>query len=415
MSSPRLVFLAAALLLPAISLLRAEDDAAIEPHAPATVQQMADIAGNFELAHHAADEGNIDLAEKFYAKLLAVDAPDEAKKKALFDMFEIYRSKGFYSKAVAVGERIHQLFPTDRSTPDLLLKLGRLYRQTGAYQLAIARFYNVLNAALRVDQSDFKQYQDFSKQAQFEIADTFMTSGDFQQAGRTYNMLDRLDLTPDEKSHAEFEAVYCGFLVGDYSNTVKEANRFLETYGQSQYAPQCHYIISMALRSLGHPQEATDETLVLLRMEKQVEKSDAATWSYWKKKTGNQLANGFYQDGDFLHALTLYQAMAKLSDDPDWQWPVLYQAGLCFERLGLPDRAAEAYHYILDESKKAQTAGKSLDQDLTELTHMADWRSQHLEWQEGTEAQLNDLLGPRAPADDDTPIPALEPKVTQTP
>jgi tetratricopeptide (TPR) repeat protein len=129
-------------------------------------------------------------------------------------------------------------------------------------------------------------------------------------------------------------------------------------------------------------------------------KNDEDAWAYWQKKTGNQLANGFYQEGDFRSALTIYQALAKLGDDPDWQWPVIYQVGLCFERLLLPDRAAEAYRYILDQSTKAKAAGQTPGQDLTELTHMADWRSQHLAWQQGAQTQLNDLLGPRMPADD---------------
>ena len=412
MRSPCLAVLAASLLLSGTSLL-AEDDTAIVPQSPATPQALADIADFADTAHRAAAMGNADLAEKYYAKLLAIEAPDDAKKQALLDMFDFYSAQCVYSKAIAVGERIHQMFPTDPSTPELLLKLGRLYRDTGAYDLAIARFYNVLNAALRVDQAEFAKYQDFSKQAQFEIAETFMTSGDFQQAGRTYLLLERLDLTPDQKAHAEFQNVYCTYLTGDYTGAATAAKRFIESFGGSQYAAQCHYVLSMALKGLHRSQEATDETLVLLSMEKKLEKSDSATWTYWQRKTGNQLANGFYQEGDFLRALTIYQAMAKLSNNPDWQWPVIYQVALCFERLRLPDRAAEAYHYIMDESKKAQEAGKPMDEDLTELTHMADWRSQHLEWQQGAEAQLNDLLGARAPADD--PDPAVDQKVTQTP
>jgi tetratricopeptide (TPR) repeat protein len=415
MRNLRLVLLAVSLLAPA-ALLRADDDTTIVPEQPATPEALASIDEYGQMAHGAVVNGDMDMAEKFYQKLLAVTAPDDAKKAALFDMFETYRSRKVYSKAIAVGERVHQLFPSDPATPQLLLNLGRLYRETGAYELAIARFYNVLNAALRVDQAQFAKYQDFSTQAQFEIADTFMESGDLQQAARMYTLLDRLDLTPDKKVEAEFQAVYCGFLTGDNAGTVTAARQFLETNGATKYAAQTHYILSVALKAVGQPQQAADETMTLLRMEKQLEKTDADTWSYWQRKTGNQLANGFYQEADFVRALTLYQAMAKLSDDPAWQWPVIYQVGLCFERLRLPDRAAEAYHYIQDQAKKLQTAGKPMDQDLTELSHMAQWRGQHLQWQQGAEAQLSDLLGARAPADDPTPAAVPDPnKLTQNP
>jgi len=414
MRSPFPAILVVALIFPG-GLLHADDGPVATPAPPATPAALAQIAMDWDMAHHSAINGDLDMAEKFYAKLLAVDAPDDVKKKALVDMFEVYRRQNIYSKAIAVGERIHQTFPNDPATPELLLQLGRIYRETGADDLAISRFYNVLNAALHVDQAEFTTYQDYSKQAQFEIAETFLESGNYEQAGRMYQLLDRLDLTTDQKAHAEFEAMYCTFLTKDFAGTVKSARDFLETFGNSSDAPQCHYVLSVALKGMGRTQEAADETLALLRMEKALEKSDAATWSYWQKKTGNQIANEFYQGGEFLKALSIYQAMAKLSDDPSWQWPVIYQAALCFERLRLPDRAGEAYHYIVDESKKLQAAGKPLDEDLTELVHMADWRSQHLEWQQGAEAQLDDLLGPRPPADDPVPIPASNPRITQTP
>ena len=44
-----------------------------------------------------------------------------------------------------------------------------------------------------------------------------------------------------------------------------------------------------------------------------------------------------------MSALTIYQTLARLNEDADWQWPVIYQMGLCFERLRLSSRAAEAY------------------------------------------------------------------------
>jgi len=399
MRSPCLLVLAAALMQGSISLLVAQTPTA-DPQPPATPAALQEIAEDGATAKRAAERGDITVAEKYYEKLLMVDAPDDAKKQALFDMFECYNSKHIYSKAVAVGERIHQLFPADPATPVLLLKLGKLYRETGAYQLATSRFYNVLNAALRVDQDQFAKYKDFSTQAQFEIAETFMQAGDYQQAGRTYTMLDRLDLTPDQKAQTQFQIAYCDFLQNNYAGAVNAAHRFLETFGGTAFAPQCHFVLSVALKGMKRPQEAADETLALLRMEKANEKQDKAAWIYWQRKTGNQLANGFYQEGDFLRALTIYQAMGRMSSDPEWEWPVIYQVGLCFERLRLPDRATEAYKYIADQSAKRKAAGKELDDDLKELSHMAEWRTQHLDWQQTTENQLNDLLGERAPADD---------------
>jgi len=392
---------AAASASPAESAHAPEADAGTEAATPApkTLAQV-DIAAYMGMAERSLADGDQELAEKFFDRMLQVNAPDADKKGALLEMFDSYRSRSMYSKAIAVGERVRQLFPDDPAEVPVLLKLGQIYRETGAYQLAIARFYNVLNAALRVDQAEFAKYEALSTDAQFEIAQTFLDAGDFPQAARTYSMLDRLELTHEQKGHAEFQLANCCLLLGDFANAEKEARHFLENYADTSYAPECHYVLSVALAAEHHPQEAADEALTLLRMEKKVATTDAAAWVYWQKKTGNQLANGFYQQGDYLRALTLYQTMAKLSDDPEWQWPVIYQVGLCLERLRLPDRAAEAYKYILDENKKALDAGKTPADDLGQMAQMAEWRTEHLQWEEKAEGQLDAVLGPRSPADD---------------
>jgi lipopolysaccharide biosynthesis regulator YciM len=398
-----LVFTAALLLAAHIPTLRADDGAdngiVVPDNAPVTQEAQDNIDNYGTLARSAAASGDMEMSEKYFTKLLDVNAPDSAKKKALFEMFECYASHHIDAKAIAVGERIHQLFPTDTQTPEMLLSLGRIYRSTGAFELATARFYNVLNATLRIDPSQFSDYQAMAKQAQFEIAETFVDSGDYKQAGRIYSMLDKLNLSSDQRAHAEFQKIYCSFLTGQYLVAVNDSNAYLHTYASSPYAAQCQYILSIALKALGRSQEATDATVALLRMEKKLAATnDNDTWTYWQRKTGNQLANGFYQEGDFLHALTIYQAMARLSDDPAWQWPVVYQVGLCFEHLGFPDRADEAYKFISTESDKAEKASKTLDEDLKELTQLADWRAQHIEWKTGAQAKIDDLLGPKSPA-----------------
>src|SRR5690606_38282313 len=98
------------------------------------------------------------------------------------------------------------------------------------------------------------------------------------------------------------------------------------------------------------PQEALETVMTLLKEEDARKEKNPDKWIYWQKKTGNEFANGFYEQGEFMSALTIYQKLATLSKDPDWQWPVIYQMGLCFERLRLARRAAEAYKFIIDES-----------------------------------------------------------------
>ena len=114
---------------------------------------------------------------------------------------------------------------------------------------------------------------------------------------------------------------------------------------------------------------------------------------YWKKRTANQLANDFYEQGDYMSALKIYQAMAPLNADPEWQWPIIYQIGLCFEKLRMLPKAEQAYSLIADKSQWKNTNFK-MTETLKAIYETAAWRLEHLRWQLKTETQLETIIRP---------------------
>ena len=358
------------------------------------------ISNFSKLAQEAAGKGNLELAETYYNKLLDLNAPEEEKKAALWQMATMYQKNRVFSKAIAVYEKANELFPADPKTPEMLLKVGLIYRETGAYQMAISKFYAVLDSTLKIDRRDFDAYKALTQQAQFEIAETYFLAGNYEEADKFFSMLKRLDLSHEDKARAEFKSIYCRFLLKDYPGVISSARIFVRDFPDTKYVPECRYILASALRSLDRAQEATDEVLALLRAEKPKEKADPENWVYWQKKTGNQIANDLYQQGEFIKALSIYQSLAKLDGAPDWQLPVVYQIGLCFERLRLLPRALEAYSFILDQCKKTEAGGAALSSSLQTLREMAQWRSDKVSWMQDTDFQLQSLLhGKELPAD----------------
>jgi len=365
-----------------------------------------EIAGYARLATEAADQAKWPLAEHFLELLVNLPAPAAEKKSALSEIGARYEKQRIFSKALAVYEKMLELYPADTDTPDLIFKVGLLYRETGAYQRAITRFYSVLNSALKVNGRGFDAYRNLTQRAQVEIADTYLRAGDHAQAAKFYSLLNRLDLPPAEQARVRFKSTHCQYLVGDLDGAVLSARTFLRDFPADPSAPECRYILASALRSQRKPKEAFDAVVALLREEQPRKDKAPDQWTYWQKKTGNEFANDFYQEGDFTSALTIYQTLARLSEDPEWQWPVVYQMGLCFERLRLVGRAAEAYKFIIDESQKPARAEKPPPESTANLVQMARWRGEQLAWQHTTETQLAHLLGePLAPA-----TPALSPK-----
>ncbi|HEX4666327.1 MAG TPA: tetratricopeptide repeat protein [Chthoniobacterales bacterium] len=357
--------------------------------APANGVQ-SEIDGYRRLAGDAIARGNLELAETFYQRLLSIDAPDATKLAALYQMADLYEKNRAFAQTITVLEAIRDIPPDDTKMPELLLRLGGLYREVGAYQTAISRYYSVLNSALKISEPTMQRYKDWTQQAQFEIAETYFAYGDYVHANKFFTLLGKLELAPADKARALFRSAYCLYLLDNKAGAEESARRFLQDYSDTKYAPECRYLLARTLKSLNRPQEALDEVLALLLAEKSGAEKDPKAWIYWQEKAGNQIANDFYLQGDFARAITIYQALARLNNSPAWLWPVIYQMGLCFERLELPGRAQEAYSFITDESKKRKAGSTDA---LDQLVNMATWRSGQLDWKKETEGRLQMLLG----------------------
>ena len=174
--------------------------------------------------------------------------------------------------------------------------------------------------------------------------------------------------------------------------------------------PEARYLVAVTLREMKRTQEAFAATLELLRAEKSRIATDPKRWAYWQRRTGNQLANDFFETGDTLNARAIYAGLLELSPEPAWRLPITYQLALCYERLGITDRARTAYQTIVD------AAGPKPAADFLELVTMARWRIEHLEWRERVGQQVTTMFesttGKQATASTPASVP---PKASATP
>lgn len=358
-----------------------------------------EIIGLQNLGTSLTERGDWDAAEIAFRQILTAPragAGDLAS--ALLGLARVYRREGSLTKAAAIYERYLKDYPTASFVPDALLELGRTQRALGAHQLALARFYSVINSTLKLSSDNSERYQVLAKTAQFEIAETHFQQGNYAEANKFFSRLRLLDLAPADRARAHFKSADALFRDKDFEGSVKTLTSYLEQWPQDENVPEARYLLSLSLRSLGRKQEALDATLALLRTQKTA--ADPKRWAYWQRRTGNQLANDFFQNGDTLNALMIYQGLAAISPEPEWRLPVSYQIGLCYERMRIYDRAATAYQTIIDHAnptaaepavegkiRKVEMT-KAPSAELTELARMAAWRIGQLNWHEKTERQL---------------------------
>jgi tetratricopeptide (TPR) repeat protein len=342
-----------------------------------------EIHGLLNLGLSLTDRGDYDAAEIAYRQVLNASGVAQADTKtALLGLARMHRRQGAFTKAAAIYERYLLDYAGDERTPDALLELGRTLRDMGVYKLAIARFYSVINSTLKLPSGGMEHYQALAKTAKFEIAETHFQAGDYAEASRFYTRLRLEDLAPADRARAHFKAAYSMRLQGDLDGAVATLRSYIAQWPDDENVPEARYLLSISLRELKRPQEAFAATLDLLRTEKARVATDPKRWAYWQRRTGNQLANDFFESGDILNAQAIYSSLLELSGEPSWQLPITYQLALCYDRLGITDRARLSYQAVVDGAAKAPSP------EFAELARMAAWRIEHLDWREKTSQQL---------------------------
>ncbi len=380
------------------------------PAAPANVDpdKHKEARGLLNLGTSLTARGDFVAAEIAYWQILHDRTyPADDQRDALLGLARMHRKQGVFTKASAVYEKFLKLYPDDDRVPDALLELGRCQRAMGAYKNALNRFYSVINSTLKLPAESFEHYQLLAKTAQFEIAETHFETGNFAEAAKFFDRLRLLDLAPEDRARAHFKSACALMNGGEAEKAATKFKQFIDQWPQDENVPEARYLLALSLRQLGRTDEALAITLALLRAEQATAGTDPKNWAYWQRRTGNQLANDFFQNGDTLSAVAIYEGLARLSDAPAWKLPITYQMGLCYERLRQGDRATAAYQEII-AAVNHPTGKEPVGSELTELAKMATWRISQLEWSGRTDSQLTHFFTTTTPT---TPAPQSVPAV----
>ena len=85
-----------------------------------------------------------------------------------------------------------------------------------------------------------------------------------------------------------------------------------------------------------------------------------SVWNFWKKKTGNYLANKFFEDAEYFNAYRVYSALREIDNAPSWHLPIMYQLALCEEKLVNYVDAMESYSSIEEYVNSAKEAREDM-------------------------------------------------------
>ena len=358
--------------------------------------KQADLDAMLEWARRMKREKNFEAAEKSFVMVLGADAPEIMHRTALLEMGLMAQENQQFPRAQQVFTQYLDRYPDDPSAAEVYLRQGLLYRQMGAPTMALSKFYAVMTTSLRLKLNRLDYYQRLVLQAQTEIADTYYLQGKFAEAGEYLGRLLKLDSPQLNKSQIIYKMIRSLSCMNKHTEVIAQSEFFLSKYPETGEVAEVRFLMADSLKKLGRTREATAQVVVLLESQQNTSTNKPGNWIYWQQRTGNEIANQLYKEGDYVNALEIYQNLAKLNDSAAWQIPVWYQMGMVYERLMQPTKAAELYSKIIGREKELDSAKRT--PSLEAVLDMARWRKDNLKWQLKTEA-INAAFHGASPAD----------------
>jgi tetratricopeptide (TPR) repeat protein len=317
-------------------------------------------------------------SSKTLESILESDAPSVIKQTAFLELAFVAQQDRQYVKALKIFSKYIQKYSQDPSVPEITLRQGLLFRELGLYDLAVSKFYSVMTASLNIKHDQWDYYKRLVLQAQTEVAETFYLQGNYEEAARKFSDLLALDAPALRKDQIQSKMILCLSSLDRSADVVAKAQDFLKRFPNSEEMPEVRFHLVNAYRQLKREQEALEQVVLLLKSQEGSARQNPENWRKWQLRTGNQIGNQLYKEGNYADALIVYQALAQIDNSPEWQFPVLYQVGLVLERFNLPQKAAEVYHAILARENELATNNTPSARTMLE---MAKWRRDFLGWQ----------------------------------
>jgi tetratricopeptide (TPR) repeat protein len=350
----------------------------VPPPKPEHSQAPYDFQKDLDFAREQRRKLGYPQAEAALEKLMATNAPTEIHRQAMLELALIAQDQHQLARSAQIFSQYIKRYPDDPTVPEVYLRQGLIYRELGAHRMAVSRFYLVMSSALQLKLDQMTYYKRLVLQAQTEIADTIFLDANYEEAWHLFERMLKQGAPELNRPHVHFKLIRCLSALGKSNETIAEGESFLAENKDAEEVPEVRFILASLYKQLGRNGDATRQVIALLDQQKETKKKSPERWAYWQQRAGNDLANQFYRNGDYLDALTIYSAMAAINNDPAWQLPVLYQTGLVYERLQQTAKATEVYDRILESGKTVDpdTAGPA----LKSVIEMAQWRKDHLAW-----------------------------------
>ena len=352
------------------------------------IEQRRDVGfrAQLELGLQHRRAGEFDFAVSALIKLLEKQPPVAYRKQAMLQLALISELRKQWVKAQQIYRHYETLYPKDPNLPLVSLRLGMIYREMGADELALANLHSIIMMALKsevVHGKYFPLYRRIVLKAKTEIANTHLKNGEFETAARHYRMLMADEGGNDELGRlnlplVRFKLCRCLSIMEDHVALDREVEIFLSNHEGHELESDVRYLAVKSLQARKNHGEVLQQFKRILEIQPVEDGSGSRASDRWKLRIGLEIASQMIQSGEYFESLDVYKALLEFTEHSDDEVTVRYQMGLVYERLHQPERAMSAYERI--QKQLENRPDMRAESPSTLVADMAGWRIGMLDW-----------------------------------
>ncbi len=321
---------------------------------------------------------NLIQCEQQWQKALGTFMPQDLNKVLIKDLCKIYKTLQSPIRFL-LYEKYVETFPKESDVPRIHLTLGYYYLNYQAFDRALLHYYKVLNGTFNVDHSHLEEYESYVIWAQLGIAQVYLDQRKYEEAFDFFSKIHFKNADATILADILHKRALCAYCSEHTDEAAKLLEKYCDLPVNTAEMPEAYYYLIHAYKKLGEKDKVLETIFALLRLgqKKRIEQSEHwQIWDKYQKLSASEIAQDFYREGNLIEAIKLYQALVDLNKSPDWQWPILCQIGLCYERLGLSIRSKAAYELIAGATEEWNEVAIHWTEDLRNYQIQAKW---HLE------------------------------------
>ncbi|MDD2710499.1 MAG: tetratricopeptide repeat protein [Verrucomicrobiae bacterium] len=227
-----------------------------------------------------------------------------------------------YGESILYYERWRFSAQMDPRLPQVMVELGRQYRNLGLIKAATDYFYRTLRTARLTDKSSLPAV----KSAQWELAETSFQLHDWERARRLFEMFTEANRESDSLTQSAFYRMGdCAFAAHEDSQAIVDYQRALSHNDQHAFAIQARInLLDIFLRR--------DNELMIFRtlheLAENIKKTPPAEAAHWKRLSGTVLFRQLFLKQSYELSKKIVDAMAALDESTPWQHQTAYWNGM---------------------------------------------------------------------------------------